>query len=140
MSKNSIRSTASSLILTSLVVGLGFTSVQTQAAPLGAPTNSASVPADFPVPVYPGGRVFSVDKMGPITIVMFTHKDDAKALAKWYQAELPKQGWTFQPVAPQEKAITDITLVAKCAKNSVTIGLYPKYYPNGEARYTLTLQ
>jgi hypothetical protein len=106
----------------------------------GAPTIAKQVPADFPVPVYPGSRVFSVDKMGPITMVGFTHKDSAKVLSQWYQAELPKRGWTFEPVAPREKPTNDITLVARNGKKAVTIGLYPSYYPNGEAHYTLTLQ
>ena len=126
-----------SVLLVSAVIG---SSVPVTAGPLGAPATTAQVPADFPVAVYPCSRVFSVDKMGPITIVMFTHKDDAKVLSKWYQTELPKKGWTFQPVAPQEKPTKDITLIARNGKNAVTIGLYPAYYPNGDARYTLTLQ
>jgi hypothetical protein len=109
-------------------------------ASIAAPAaNAPSIPADFPMKAYPGGKVSSVDKIGPIVTVLFKGTDNAQTVRKWYDAELPKQGWTIRQVMDQQPD-GSITMVADKAPNSAVIGIYPKYYPNGEARYSIIIQ
>lgn len=111
----------------------------------GAPDPGKTLPSDFPVPVYSGAKILSVDHStdqytgGPITLVAYNAINDVKVVRGWYESELPKLGWTIRPnVIEQDNG--HITMVADKGTQAVTIGLYPKFEPNGDARYSLILE
>ncbi len=104
-----------------------------------------ALPADFPVPVYAGAKILSVDHStdqytgGPIILVAYNAINDVKVVRVWYEAELPKLGWTIRPnVIEQDNG--HITMVADKGDKAVTIGLYPKFEPNGDSRYSLIVE
>ncbi len=104
-----------------------------------------TLPTDFPVPVYDGAKILSVDHHtdqytgGPITMVAYSAINDVKVVRVWYETELPKLGWTIHPdVIEQDNG--NITIVADKGDKAATIGLYPKYESNGDARYSLIVE
>lgn len=115
------------------------TSAVTPAAP------TITLPSDFPVPVYSGAKIVSVDRTtdqytgGPITMVAYNAINDVKVVREWYESELPKLGWTIRPnIIEQDNG--HVTMVADKGTQAVTIGLYPKFEPNGDARYSLIVE
>lgn len=121
----------------------GSTSSDTTAAT--APSDSKTLPADFPVPVYKDAKITQVDHGtdsftgGPTTSVAYNAINDVKVVRAFYEAELPKAGWTIRPnVIEQDNG--HITMVADKGDKAVTIGLYPKFEQNGDSRYSLIVE
>lgn len=108
-------------------------------------SDTKTLPSDFPVPVYKDAKITQVDQGtdsftgGPTISVAYNAINDVKAVREFYEAELPKVGWTIRPnVIEQDNG--NITMVADKDDKSVTIGLYPKFEPNGDARYSLIVE